>query len=157
LDQTRRGIERGERTLEGKVQRLRGEVTDDVGGVATPEGENTFFPGGTAEAFNDTIVTLGKTSRLHSTWLAMPRQLLLEYLHHFILILDEELDSLDGGCQSVTLFVSEQLSAHTSSSLDPISLALSSTECKHERIVGEEQHTLATAAETPPTTQKSQF
>lgn len=84
-------------TLESKVQRLRGEVTDDVGRVTTPEGQNTFFPGCAAEALNDTIVTLGKTSGLRSTWLARPANCRW-YLEHFILILDEELDSLDGGC-----------------------------------------------------------
>lgn len=52
-------------TFECKVQRLGGEITDDVGGVTTPEGKDTFFSGSTAETLNDTVITFGKTSGLN--------------------------------------------------------------------------------------------
>jgi hypothetical protein len=141
-------------TLESKVQRLRGEVTDDVGRVTTPEGQNTFFPGCAAEALNDTIVTLGKTSRLRSTWLARPANCRW-YLEHFILILDEELDSLDGGCHVSHNVPSGAIGQNIPAAVYiPISLNLTRTKGRHGRTVGEGNRTLATAAETPPTTQK---
>jgi hypothetical protein len=43
-------------TLEGEVQCLGREVTDDVGRVTTPEGENALLPRGTGKTFNDTVV-----------------------------------------------------------------------------------------------------
>ena len=49
---------------EGKVQRLRGEVPDDVGSVASPEGEHTLVTARTREAVNDTLVGLSKTALL---------------------------------------------------------------------------------------------
>jgi hypothetical protein len=66
---------------EGEVQGLGGEVTDNVGSVTTPEGEDTLVLGGTAEALNDTVVLAVETAGLK----------------HLILVLDEELDTLDGG------------------------------------------------------------
>jgi hypothetical protein len=74
-------------TLEGKVQSLRGEVTDDVGGVTAPEGENTFFPGGTAKAFNDTTITLGKTARLYRELVHPQTSCLLCGISYFTLII----------------------------------------------------------------------
>ena len=49
---------------EGKVQRLGGEVPNDVGGVTAPEGNNTLVTGSTREAVRDTLVGLGKTTLL---------------------------------------------------------------------------------------------
>ena len=49
---------------EGKVQCLRGEVTDDVGSVTTPEGDETLITVGATEAVNDTLVGLSKTTLL---------------------------------------------------------------------------------------------
>jgi hypothetical protein len=45
---------------------LGGEITDDVGGVTTPEGKDTFLSGGTAETFRDTIISFGKTAGLYN-------------------------------------------------------------------------------------------
>ena len=53
-------------TFECKVQCLGGEITDDVGGVTTPEGKDAFLSCGTTETLNDTIVTFGKTSGLNT-------------------------------------------------------------------------------------------
>ncbi len=67
--------------LEGKVERLRREVPDDVGGVATPERAHAL---------------LGKNAHgaVHH---AFVRGLQAALLDHLILVLDEELDTLDGG------------------------------------------------------------
>ena len=49
---------------EGKVQGLGGEVTDDVGGVSSPEGEETLVLVGTGEAVVNTLVRTGETTLL---------------------------------------------------------------------------------------------
>lgn len=49
---------------EGKVKSLGGEVTNDVGGVTTPEGDDTLGGGGTLEAVTDTGVLAVKTTGL---------------------------------------------------------------------------------------------
>jgi hypothetical protein len=49
---------------ESEVQGLGGEVTDDVGGVTTPERENTLSLGGTLEALGDTVVLAVETTGL---------------------------------------------------------------------------------------------
>jgi len=49
---------------EGEVERLGREVPDDVGGVATPQGDDALFRIGTAEAVNDTLVRSGETTLL---------------------------------------------------------------------------------------------
>ena len=48
----------------GKVQGLGGEVTDDVGGVSSPEGEETLVLVGTGEAVGNTLVRAGETTLL---------------------------------------------------------------------------------------------
>lgn len=82
---------------------MRREVTDDIGGITTPKGKNTFFPNGTTKTFNNTVITFRKTSRLYSM---RTKFKIREYLDHFILILNEEFDSLDGGykIQLVVIF-----------------------------------------------------
>ena len=62
---------------EGKVQGLRGEVTDNVRGVTTPERDQALVRVGTAEAVSDTLVRVGETT----------------LLDHLILILNEELEN----------------------------------------------------------------
>lgn len=52
------------RRTEGKVQGLGGEVTDDVGGVSSPEGDETLIGVGTTESITDTLVRGGKTTLL---------------------------------------------------------------------------------------------
>lgn len=49
---------------EGKVKSLGGEVTDDVGSVSTPEGNDTLSGGGALEAVTDTVVLAVKTTGL---------------------------------------------------------------------------------------------
>ena len=49
---------------EGKVQGLGGEVTDDVGGVSSPEGEETLIFVGTSETVNNTLVRVAETTLL---------------------------------------------------------------------------------------------
>ena len=66
---------------EGEVQSLSREVTDDVGGVTSPEGDDTLGSGGTAETVANTGVLAVETASLK----------------HLILVLDEELNTLDGG------------------------------------------------------------
>ena len=71
---------RGSRT-EGKVQGLGREVTDNVGSVATPERDQAVIRIGATEAVHNTLVRARETT----------------LLDHLILVLDEELDTLDGG------------------------------------------------------------
>jgi hypothetical protein len=85
---------------ESEVQRLGGEVTDDVGSVTAPQGENTLVGSGTAEALADTSVLAVETTGLE--------HLILEALLDVFpsscaigsdapyLVLDEKLDTLDG-------------------------------------------------------------
>ena len=49
---------------EGKVQGLGGEVTDDVGRVTSPEGEQALFTVCAGEAVNDTLVGRRETTLL---------------------------------------------------------------------------------------------
>ena len=49
---------------EGKVQGLGREVPDDVGGVTSPEGEETLVTVGTAKAVTDALVGLSETALL---------------------------------------------------------------------------------------------
>lgn len=49
---------------EGKVQSLCREVTNDVGGVTAPEGDETLVTVGAGEAVYDTLVRLRKTALL---------------------------------------------------------------------------------------------
>ena len=49
---------------EGKVQRLGREVPDDVGGVTSPQREDTLVTGGAREAVTDALVGLSKTTLL---------------------------------------------------------------------------------------------
>lgn len=69
-----------ELVAESEVQGLSREVSDDVGSVATPQGHDTLISHGTLEAVGDAIVAAIKTTSLD----------------HFILVLDQELDTLDG-------------------------------------------------------------
>jgi len=67
--------------LESEVQSLGGEVTDDVGGVTSPEGLDTLISNDTLEAVSDALVGVGETAGLE----------------HLILVLEEKLDTLNGG------------------------------------------------------------
>lgn len=49
---------------ESEVERLGGEVTDDVGGVTTPQGEDTLLLRGSLEALDDTVVLAVETAGL---------------------------------------------------------------------------------------------
>jgi hypothetical protein len=49
---------------ESEVERLGGEVTDDVGSVTTPQGEGALVLCGTAEALGDTVVLAVETAGL---------------------------------------------------------------------------------------------
>lgn len=53
-----------QRLTEGEVQGLRREVPDDVGGVTTPEGDETLITVGTREAVNDALVGGSQTTLL---------------------------------------------------------------------------------------------
>lgn len=68
--------------LEGKVESLGGEVSDDVGQVSTPESSNSLLGSDTGEAVNNTSVS-GNLSR-HNLGVG-------------ILSLDQKLDTLNGG------------------------------------------------------------
>jgi len=67
-------------SLEGEVQSLGGEVSEDVGKVSSPEGTDTFGSHGALGAVDDASVSAIEGA----------------LLDHLILVLDEELDSLDG-------------------------------------------------------------
>jgi len=49
---------------EGKVESLGREVTNDVGGVSSPEGNDTLIAVGTAEGITNALVRSGKTTLL---------------------------------------------------------------------------------------------
>jgi len=66
--------------LEGEVERLRREVTQAVGQVATPQGVDALVLDGSRRAVDDSVVRLVQTA----------------LSDHLILILDEQLDTLDG-------------------------------------------------------------
>jgi len=68
-----------ELVLEGEVQGLSGEVTDDVSHVASPHGVKTLILYGTSEAVANTLVGVGETT----------------LFDHLILVLDEKLDALN--------------------------------------------------------------
>lgn len=51
-----------ELVAESEVEGLGGEVTDDVGGVATPQGHDTLIGGGALEAVDDTVVAAVETA-----------------------------------------------------------------------------------------------
>ena len=53
-----------ELVTESEVKSLGREVTDDVGGVTTPQGEGTLISHGTAEAVTDTSIAAVETSSL---------------------------------------------------------------------------------------------
>merc|ERR1719225_394435 len=71
--------------LEGKVKSLGGEVPQHVGKVSSPEGGNTLSCHHPLGAVKNTGVGLVQTT----------------LLDHLILVLDEQLDSLDGGSHSL--------------------------------------------------------
>lgn len=91
----------GKARTESKVQRLGGEVPDDVGGVTSPERENTLVTSGTSKAVPNTLVGLGETTLFdlkgdNSVRTGLNVQPRGQTTHHLILVLDEELDTLDG-------------------------------------------------------------
>jgi len=55
------GVEGGkhflEGVLEGKVESLSGEISDDIGEISTPESKKTLFLVDTSEAINDSSVS----------------------------------------------------------------------------------------------------
>jgi hypothetical protein len=61
LSETEQGLEV---VLECEVERLGGEVSDDVGGVTTPESGHTLLTVGSAEAVADTLVRGSETTLL---------------------------------------------------------------------------------------------
>ena len=71
--------------LEGKVQGLGGEVPDDVSQVSTPERLDTLLSQSTSGAVDNTLVGLGQTT----------------LLDHFVLVLDQKLDTLNGSSRSL--------------------------------------------------------
>ncbi|KAI6751791.1 hypothetical protein HG531_006487 [Fusarium graminearum] len=74
-----------ELVTESEVQSLGREVSDDVGGVSSPEGHDTLISHGALEAVTNAVVLAVETTGLE----------------HLILVLDEELDTLDGGSSSL--------------------------------------------------------
>jgi len=76
------GLEHGlDGVLECEVERLCGEVTEYVGHVTSPEGDDTFISECAHGAVDDTGVGLVEPS----------------LFDHLRLVLDQELDTLDGG------------------------------------------------------------
>mmetsp|Transcript_8005 Transcript_8005/g.11891 ORF Transcript_8005/g.11891 Transcript_8005/m.11891 type:complete len:317 (-) Transcript_8005:61-1011(-) len=73
--------------LEGEVEGLGGEITNDVGQVTTPESLDTLLAGNTGEAVHDTSVT---------------SDLSADNLRVSILGLDQKLDTLNGGCAGLS-------------------------------------------------------
>jgi len=65
--------------LEGEVERLGGEISDDVSEVTTPEGQEPLLPGDADESIDDTLVALVSGD-----------------LFADVLDLEQQLDALDG-------------------------------------------------------------
>ena len=88
---------------EREVKGLRREVPDDVGGVTTPERDKTLIPVCPGEAVHDALVGLGQTTLLdlhaQDMDVSIRRQAESDRdpTHHLILVLHQELDTLDGG------------------------------------------------------------
>jgi hypothetical protein len=85
---------------ESEVERLGGEVTDDVGSVTTPEGEDTLVLRGTAEALANAVVLAVETTGLKHLilWGVLARVSMRGFRgDETYLVLDEELNTLDGG------------------------------------------------------------
>lgn len=53
-----------EGVTESEVERLSREITQDVGGVSTPERDDTLVGGGATEAVGNTLVLVGETAGL---------------------------------------------------------------------------------------------
>merc|ERR1719367_1804192 len=68
--------------LEGEVERLGREVTQHIGQVSSPEWVDSLSLQNSLGTVHNTIVWLVQTT----------------LLDHLVLVLDEQLDSLDGGC-----------------------------------------------------------
>jgi len=68
--------------LEGEVERLGREVSDHVGGVSAPQRAHALVLDDASETVADALVGLRETT----------------LLDHLVLVLDEQLDALDGGC-----------------------------------------------------------
>jgi len=91
---------------EGEVEGLGWEVTDDVGRVTTPQGDNTLVASGTTEALDDTIVLAVQTARLQHLILYAncSVECSSDNVQHIRqqdwgdnhLVLDEEFDTLNG-------------------------------------------------------------
>jgi hypothetical protein len=83
---------------ESEVERLGGEVTDDVGGVTTPEGEDTLVLSGTAEALANAVVLAVETTGLKHLILRGGLEIVDVQgpVGRTYLVLDEELNTLDG-------------------------------------------------------------
>lgn len=83
---------------ESEVERLGREVTDDVGGVTTPEGEDTLVLSGTAEALANAVVLAVETTGLKHLILRGGLEIVdvRGPVGRTYLVLDEELNTLDG-------------------------------------------------------------
>ena len=83
---------------ESEVERLGGELTDDVGGVTTPEGEDTLVLSGTAEALANAVVLAVETTGLKHLILRGGLEIVdvRGPVGRTYLVLDEELNTLDG-------------------------------------------------------------
>ena len=92
-----------QKLTEGEVQGLGGEVTNDIGGVASPEGDETLFLVGTSESVADALVGGSQTTLLdlERTCQAAIHNDTRNASHHLILVLNEELDTLNGGSRGL--------------------------------------------------------
>ena len=78
------------------------EVTDDVGGVAPPERECTFFSIDARESVADPFVRLGKSALFDLFEGLEQNKEAYVGTDHFILILNQELDTLDGSSRGLS-------------------------------------------------------
>lgn len=96
-----------ELVTESKVQGLGREVSDDVGSVTTPQGQDTLVGGGTLEAVGDTGIAALETTGLDHLILSRGLEQGCSLTRRpgervaTNLVLDEELDTLDGGSGSL--------------------------------------------------------
>jgi len=91
LLETEQGLEV---VLEGEVESLGGEVSDDVGGVSSPQRSDTLLLVDTGETVTNTLVWGRKTTLLDPD-MSVRVGTASAKDSHLILVLDQELDTLD--------------------------------------------------------------
>jgi hypothetical protein len=91
-------MHKARRRTEGKVEGLCGEVSDDVGSITSPQGEETLLSVCASKSVSDALVGSSQTTLFDLHILVQRCSAISKKVsYHFILILDQKLDSFNGG------------------------------------------------------------